>query len=196
MLCCVVLLLFCADRLVQSMSDVQLLVAPSQLQQQAQDLLQHLNNHNNSGDHGDGGGRQQDSSSNNVGGGVQLVLVQLQETQQQQQAQQQQQQQQQDQQQLQFANVAVGGTFDRLHAGHRLLLAATALVATHNVYIGVTGVLISCCAWLSLRVIQASGGEWVISLGVASCWSWLQLSSQSWQSNLLALCVCCASMSD
>ena len=40
---------------------------------------------------------------------------------------------------LQFAKVAVGGTFDRLHAGHRTLLASTALVATGLVYIGVTG---------------------------------------------------------
>lgn len=39
---------------------------------------------------------------------------------------------------LQFPMVAVGGTFDRLHAGHRLLLAATALVATEKVFIGVT----------------------------------------------------------
>jgi hypothetical protein len=36
-------------------------------------------------------------------------------------------------------HVAVGGTFDRLHAGHRILLAATALAATQAVYIGVTG---------------------------------------------------------
>jgi len=35
--------------------------------------------------------------------------------------------------------VAVGGTFDRLHAGHRTLLAASALVATSSLYIGVTG---------------------------------------------------------
>ena len=40
---------------------------------------------------------------------------------------------------LQFSSVAVGGTFDRLHAGHRLLLAATALVATRNVFVGITG---------------------------------------------------------
>lgn len=40
---------------------------------------------------------------------------------------------------LQFRQVAVGGTFDRLHAGHRLLLAATALVTTGRVFVGITG---------------------------------------------------------
>lgn len=39
---------------------------------------------------------------------------------------------------LQFKTVAVGGTFDRLHAGHRLLLAATALVAKERIFVGVT----------------------------------------------------------
>eukprot|EP00890_Picochlorum_soloecismus_P003381 jgi/Picsp_1/4043/NSC_01554-R1_protein len=39
---------------------------------------------------------------------------------------------------LQFPKVAVGGTFDRLHAGHRLLLGATALVATENIFVGIT----------------------------------------------------------
>jgi pantetheine-phosphate adenylyltransferase len=39
---------------------------------------------------------------------------------------------------LQFGAVAVGGTFDRLHAGHRLLLGASALVATRAVFVGVT----------------------------------------------------------
>lgn len=40
---------------------------------------------------------------------------------------------------LAFDHVAVGGTFDRLHVGHRLLLAATALICTQQVYVGVTG---------------------------------------------------------
>jgi len=35
-------------------------------------------------------------------------------------------------------HVAVGGTFDRLHAGHRLLLAATAALAGRAAYLGVT----------------------------------------------------------
>jgi hypothetical protein len=43
--------------------------------------------------------------------------------------------------QLAFDKVALGGTFDRLHAGHRLLLAAAAAVSATHVYIGVTGAL-------------------------------------------------------
>lgn len=39
---------------------------------------------------------------------------------------------------LLFSNTAVGGTFDRLHAGHRILLAATALVTTTLAFVGVT----------------------------------------------------------
>jgi hypothetical protein len=42
---------------------------------------------------------------------------------------------------LSFEVVALGGTFDRLHAGHRLLLAAAALVTTQMLYVGVTGAL-------------------------------------------------------
>lgn len=43
---------------------------------------------------------------------------------------------------LLFSNTAVGGTFDRLHAGHRILLAATALVTTTMAFIGVTSDLL------------------------------------------------------
>lgn len=39
---------------------------------------------------------------------------------------------------LVFNRVAVGGTFDRLHAGHRLLLAATALVSRRLIFVGIT----------------------------------------------------------
>lgn len=40
---------------------------------------------------------------------------------------------------LAFEHVAVGGTFDRLHVGHRILLAAAALICTRRVYVGITG---------------------------------------------------------
>lgn len=43
---------------------------------------------------------------------------------------------------LLYSAVAVGGTFDRLHAGHRLLLAVAALVCSRTLYIGVTGDLL------------------------------------------------------
>lgn len=41
---------------------------------------------------------------------------------------------------LPFTNVALGGTFDRLHAGHRLLLSAAAAVSSQQLFIGVAGV--------------------------------------------------------
>jgi hypothetical protein len=125
-----VLLLLLADQL-SKLPDVHLLLAPEALHEQAQQLQQQLNTT-----------KAADSDE------IQLQLVPVitiaaaeepphQLTSSQQQLEQQQQEEQ--QQQLLFDFVAVGGTFDRLHAGHRLLLAATALVCKQQVYAGITG---------------------------------------------------------
>ncbi|KAF5829180.1 hypothetical protein DUNSADRAFT_16444 [Dunaliella salina] len=37
-----------------------------------------------------------------------------------------------------FQRIALGGTFDRMHCGHRLLLATAALVAQETAYVGIT----------------------------------------------------------
>ena len=39
---------------------------------------------------------------------------------------------------VRYNTVAVGGTFDRFHAGHRLLLAVTAMVAKTAVFVGIS----------------------------------------------------------
>jgi pantetheine-phosphate adenylyltransferase len=39
---------------------------------------------------------------------------------------------------LVFQRVAVGGTFDHLHAGHKILLTMTALLAKQSMVVGVT----------------------------------------------------------
>ncbi|ORZ00508.1 hypothetical protein BCR43DRAFT_408388, partial [Syncephalastrum racemosum] len=38
----------------------------------------------------------------------------------------------------QFARVAVGGTFDHIHGGHKILLTMTALLASESIVVGVT----------------------------------------------------------
>mmetsp|Transcript_45259 Transcript_45259/g.94323 ORF Transcript_45259/g.94323 Transcript_45259/m.94323 type:complete len:333 (+) Transcript_45259:197-1195(+) len=40
---------------------------------------------------------------------------------------------------LAFGGVAVGGTFDHMHTGHRLLLSVSALCCTRTLYIGIAG---------------------------------------------------------
>lgn len=113
--------------LLQTLQDVQLLLTPAALQGVAEGLRQKL----------------ADSRSGQAAAAVQVHTLPSQQPAQQPSQQQQEEGQGADrqQQQLLHSNVAVGGTFDRLHAGHRLLLAATALVATHNVYVGITGAL-------------------------------------------------------
>lgn len=44
---------------------------------------------------------------------------------------------------LVFNRVAVGGTFDHIHAGHKILLTMTALLSTKSMVVGVTGKLSS-----------------------------------------------------
>jgi phosphopantetheine adenylyltransferase len=77
----------------------------------------------------------------------------------------------------QFPRVAVGGTFDRLHAGHRLLLAATAVAASSCVYVGITGAN-STIATPSTRTLHALRAL-PPSLHVLCC-------------ACAVLCVCCA----
>lgn len=44
-----------------------------------------------------------------------------------------------------FERVVVGGTFDHLHAGHKILLTMTALLSTRDIVVGVTGKLCRFC---------------------------------------------------
>lgn len=39
----------------------------------------------------------------------------------------------------QYSDVALGGTFDHLHAGHKILLSMTAWVTSHRIVCGVSG---------------------------------------------------------
>ena len=58
-----------------------------------------------------------------------------------------------------FESVAVGGTFDRLHVGHRLLLAAAALVCTQHVYVGVTGAPFALLGTAPVHLLSKMLGE-------------------------------------
>jgi FAD synthase len=44
-----------------------------------------------------------------------------------------------------FPVVAIGGTFDHLHAGHKILLSMSAWLATEKIIVGVTGRFHPCC---------------------------------------------------
>lgn len=45
---------------------------------------------------------------------------------------------------LSYPVVALGGTFDHLHAGHKILLSMAAWIATKKVIVGVTGMRTPC----------------------------------------------------
>lgn len=45
-----------------------------------------------------------------------------------------------DEQETKYNSVVLGGTFDRLHIGHKILLSAAALRAKRRVVVGVTDV--------------------------------------------------------
>ncbi len=38
-----------------------------------------------------------------------------------------------------YSNIVLGGTFDKIHVGHKILLSVSALLASERVVCGVTG---------------------------------------------------------
>jgi hypothetical protein len=44
----------------------------------------------------------------------------------------------------QYEHVGVGGTFDRLHAGHKLLLSGAVACTRRKLTVGLTGVRVAC----------------------------------------------------
>jgi hypothetical protein len=40
-----------------------------------------------------------------------------------------------------YKRVALGGTFDHFHSGHKILLTSAVLLATNEVIVGVSGIL-------------------------------------------------------
>lgn len=51
----------------------------------------------------------------------------------------------------QYGDVALGGTFDHLHAGHKILLSMTAWISSHRVVCGVTGKQEKLDTWKGVR---------------------------------------------
>lgn len=99
---------------------------------------------------------------------------------------------------LSFRRVAVGGTFDRLHAGHELLLAATALVAQQGgyVFVGVTGGSGPCSGGHGSYCVLAKRGRgvkstWTVS-GERGVWGMFGLSIVHLGFRLIRMCTTCA----
>ena len=51
-----------------------------------------------------------------------------------------------------YNSVVLGGTFDRLHVGHKILLSEAALRAQKRLVVGVTDVNMIASEWLSCRI--------------------------------------------
>lgn len=52
-----------------------------------------------------------------------------------------------DESEKKYNTVVLGGTFDRLHVGHKILLSEAALRATKKLVVGVTDVNMITCEW-------------------------------------------------
>ena len=52
-----------------------------------------------------------------------------------------------DESEKKYNSVVLGGTFDRLHVGHKILLSEAALRAQKRLVVGVTDVNMIACEW-------------------------------------------------
>lgn len=56
-----------------------------------------------------------------------------------------------------FKNTVLGGTFDRFHAGHKLLLTKAVLNSTDSILIGITSMRLNLAIKLLTNILQLMG---------------------------------------